>query len=61
MIIRNMKLGWICVDSLTISKKFFTETLGLEFFAEDSSEQYGWMELIAQDRKFILGVVVCIK
>lgn len=57
MKINKMALAWITSDNLEKSKDFFANTLGLKIDVE--TREYGWMELVAQDESFRLGVGRC--
>lgn len=52
--IKKMSLAWITVADLAKSKKFFTETLGLEI--SSSAEEWGWLELKGKENGMLLGV-----
>jgi predicted enzyme related to lactoylglutathione lyase len=54
MAIKSMKLGWIVVSDMKKTKKFFTETLGLN--TTNESPEHNWMELQGKEGGFYLGV-----
>ena len=54
MNIKSMGLAWITVSNLAASKSFFKDILGLTI-GQDSSD-HGWMEFVAEDKSFKLGV-----
>lgn len=54
MVVKNIGLAWITVSDFAKSKHFFTETLGLKI--SSIAEEYGWLELKAQEGDFFLGI-----
>ncbi|NDD53557.1 VOC family protein [bacterium] len=57
MLIKTMGLAWVSVKDVAQAKQFFVETLGLTMAS--GSDEYGWMELVAADQGFRLGVGAC--
>jgi len=49
-----MGLAWITVSDFAKSKAFFKDVLGL--ILEEETPEHGWMEFVAQDKSFKLGV-----
>ena len=54
MKINKMGLAWVTVASAENSKKFYTETLGLNLTCD--AQEHGWMELAGEEKSFSLGV-----
>ena len=54
MVVKNIGLAWITVSDFAKSKHFFTETLGSKI--SSIAEEYGWLELKAQESDFLLCV-----
>jgi len=54
MLIKDMKLGWTTVSDINKARSFFVDKLGLK--QTDFNEEFGWLELQAEDKGFTLGI-----
>ena len=54
MLIKDMKLGWTTVGDISKARSFFVDKLGLK--QTEFNEEFGWLELQAEDSGFTLGI-----